>query len=344
MKQFVSCLLLLILLLPASLRSQDYAHAGEYMTAMAAQYKDLMKDQWDYIKAVSRGKSARKVEKKRRQLLETNRELQRSIRRMRAWEGDASLRDSSLAYLKLCYLVIDEDYGKIVDLEEIAEDSYDLMEAYMTAKDEAHDKLEAAGDRLDMQEEIFAAKHNVNLMEGEETKLSRRLSQASKVYDYYNRVYLIFFKAYKQESYLMEAVEAGNVSSLLQNQATLIKYAKEGLAQLDTMPDFEGDRSLRMATRELLQFYQREGEEDAPVYAEFFLKKENMENLQQAFEAKKPKDRTQEDVDQYNAAVKAFNLAVNAFNQTNQRVNQERGQRIDHYNKTADKFTSQHVR
>lgn len=340
----ISLCLIIGLCVRPSLQAQSFAHAGEYMTAIGEQYQDLMKDQWDYIKAVSRGKGARKIEKKRQQLLSTNRQVQQSIRRLPAYENDASLRDTAVTYLQLCYAVLDEDYGKIVDMEAIAEDSYDLMEAYLAAKAEASDKLDEAGDRLDAQEETFAANHNVNLLEGEKSKLSLRLEQAGKVYDYYNRVYLIFFKSYKQELYMMAAVEEGNVSSLLQNQNTLAKYAAEGLAKLDTMQAFEGDRSVIQACKNLLTFYAKEAEKDAPVLAEFFLKKETMENMKKAFEAKKPKQRTQKDVDQYNQSVEDFNNAVNSFNETNQRLNKERNDLIDDYNKTADKFTDKHVR
>jgi hypothetical protein len=45
------------------------------------------------------------------------------------WKGDRSFRDTTVAYLKLLYIVFNEDYGKIVNMEEIAEQSYDAMEA-----------------------------------------------------------------------------------------------------------------------------------------------------------------------------------------------------------------------
>jgi len=48
---------------------------------------------------------------------------------MPPWKGDRSYRNSSVAYLKLVYHVFNEDYGKILNLEEIAEQSYDAMEA-----------------------------------------------------------------------------------------------------------------------------------------------------------------------------------------------------------------------
>ena len=71
-----------------------------------------------------------------------------NIAKMPDFEGDKSLRDSTVSYLSLCYNVLNEDYSKILDLEEIAEQSFDLMEAYLLAQQKAGEKLdEASGSK-----------------------------------------------------------------------------------------------------------------------------------------------------------------------------------------------------
>ena len=51
-------------------------------------------------------------------------------------------RDSVVRYLELSYAVLNNDYAKIMDMEEISEQSYDAMEAYMLAQQIANDKME----------------------------------------------------------------------------------------------------------------------------------------------------------------------------------------------------------
>jgi len=338
-------------------QGQTYAHAGEYMTAINEQYAQLMEDQWSYIKASSHSRNARKIEKRRREVVATNRDIRNKIRRMQPYDGDASLRDSVVSFLDIAYYVINDDYERIVDLEAIAEDSYDMMEAYLTAKEQANDKLNDAGQRLSEHEHVFAETHNIELLEAEQSKTARRLEQASKTISYYNRLYLVFFKSYKQELYLISAVEEGNVGAMLQNQNALIATTQEGLGMLDTISAFEGDRSVIEACRTMLMFYQREAKESIPIYSDFFVKKETSEQSQEsfaraqaAFEAIKPKNRKQEDVDRYNAAVaavneagEAYNAAVASYNDTNESLNKERSRLLSTYNKTVDKFVDRHV-
>src|SRR6476469_4906567 len=93
---------------------------------------------------------------------------------MPAWKGDKSYRDTTVVYLKIVNSSFNEDYGKSVNMEEIAEQSYDAMEAYMLAQQKANEKLNEASARQHKMEKQFAAKYNVNLIDNEsatETKM-----------------------------------------------------------------------------------------------------------------------------------------------------------------------------
>jgi hypothetical protein len=106
---------------------------------------------------------------------------------------------------------------------------------------------------------------------------------------------------------------------------------------------YAGDITLVAVTRELLNFYAEEAEKQAPVALAYFEANENFGKVQKAFEAKKEKDRKQEDVDTFNEAVNSVNSAVNAYNAGNEKANKDRAANIDNWNKSADKFTMKHV-
>ncbi len=63
---------------------------------------------------------------------------------MPSYNGNKALRDSAVSYLKILYSVFNEDYSKLVNMEEIAEQSYDAMEAYLLAQEKAGEKLDQA--------------------------------------------------------------------------------------------------------------------------------------------------------------------------------------------------------
>ena len=135
----------LFLSLSSAIKAQDLSNPGSYMSYIGEKEKEVTKKYLNYISAASHGKSLRKVEKLRTQVINSIYETRIAIQGTPAFQGDKTLRDASVAYLMLCYRVFNEDYGKIVNMEEIAEQSYDAMEAYMLAQKMANDKLDEAG-------------------------------------------------------------------------------------------------------------------------------------------------------------------------------------------------------
>ena len=118
-----------------------------------------------YLSGMSHGKSARKVEKRRLEVVNAISDTRYNIMGMPPYKGDRTLKDTTVAYLKILNSVFNEDYGKIVNMEEIAEQSYDLMEAYMLAQEKANEKLQQASVRQGEMQKQFAEKHNINLIE-----------------------------------------------------------------------------------------------------------------------------------------------------------------------------------
>lgn len=327
---------------PTTVQAQQFEHGGEYMDYLFGDHPQYQQSLWSYIKASAHSKNARKVEKRRRELVSTAYNIKKKVSRLVPYEGDASLRDALATYFDLTYKVLKEDYAKIVDMEAIAEESYDAMEAYILAKEKANDKVDEAGEQLEAAQQTFAAAHNIELV----TKASdtgKKLEEASSVYHYYNQLYLIFFKSYKQEAYLLTALEANDVNALIQNQNSLKSYAMEGLNKLDTFPKYKDDGSIIEAGKDVMNFYLNEANEKVPVLANLYLMQDNMEKVQASFETIQPAKRTQGDVDKYNKAVADYNEAVNNYNTTIQTLNKDRAKLLDNWNKTTDQFIDRHI-
>jgi hypothetical protein len=316
--------------------------ALEYMEKISSETKEIQKDMWDYTNAVSHGKSARKVEKRRAELLKTSQQALNRVKNMNAFDGSTTYRDSVVSFLNINYYVLKEDYAKIVDMEEIAEKSYDNMEAYLMAQAEANKKMRASGEMVGNQQAIYAAKHNITLITNENDELGKKMEIAREVYDYYNKVYLIFFKSYIQESYLMAAINNKDVSGIEQNKDALATTANEGLGLLEGISSFKNDNTIVTTCRNILKFYKKEAE-NATVITDYFLKSENFTTVNESFSQIKEKNRTQEDVDKYNNAVNEMNAAVEAYNKNNDLMNKERGEYLEAWNKSVAKFTDKHV-
>lgn len=322
--------------------AQSFNTAGEYMQYMLNDQDKINKDMWDYISTVAHSSSARKAEARRKELVSTTADAIKRISKIGPWDGDAAFRDSVISYLKLCDIVLREDFSKIMDLEAIAEQSYDAMEAYMLAKEKANDKIDDASAMVRTEQALFATDHNITLVDNKD-KVVQRLERAGTVFNYYNKVYLIFFKPFKQEAYLLEAMSKGDISAMEQIKNSLSLLATEAQQKIDTVKSFNGDASLIQACKEYLVFFKKEADDKMPGQIEFYLKRDNFEKQKAAMDAKAQSDRTQADVDSYNALVNAFNTTVGDFNKVNTELNNERNVLLQKWNAAMQNFLNRHV-
>ncbi len=316
--------------------------AVEYLETVGKEFKNIQENTWDYTKSTAHGKSARKVEKRRKEVVSANQDAMKKIGKMDAFAGSTAFRDSALSYLKVNYAVLNEDFAKLVDMEEVAEQSYDLMEAYMLAKEKANEKLRMAGDMIESEYDKFAASNNITLTKTND-KLSKNMDIANKVYKHYNEVYLVFFKSYKQELYLLDAMQKSDVNGIEQNKNALSKTAKEGFEKLTAIKPYQNDMSVKKACEQMLKFYQEEADKKLATVSSFYVSKENFDKIKAAFDAKPANKREQKDVDEYNKAVNDYNKASNDFNAINAELNGKRTQNLDNYNKANASFTDRNI-
>jgi len=330
------------LLLSLSLAAQNLDNPGDYMTAITKARGEMDTKYMQYISAAAHGRRARKVEKLRQEVLDNITDSRYKTTDLPIYKGDNSLRQSSINYIQLCYNVFAEDYKKIVNIEELAEQSVDEMQAYMLLQEKVSERLHDGYDSLDKAEKTFAAKYNVTL-NTTQSPLGEKMEEAGKLNVYSNSVYLIFFKCNWEDNQMVKAMNDKKVNDAEQARSALLSFANDGLKSLDTLKPFEGDPSLIGSCKHALLFYQQAADKDIPKLTDFFVRAEEFDKLKKAFEAKDPSSRTQSDVDTYNKAVKDMNSSINAFNQTNNKVNNGRTQTINEWNSAEKDFADQHM-
>jgi hypothetical protein len=155
--------------------------------------------------------------------------------------------------------------------------------------------------------------------------------------------YLIFFKSFKQDYYLSEALQKNDVNSLEQNRNSLLKYSTEGIKKLDTIKGFGGDISLKISLKQLLDFYKSEASIKIPILINFYLKKEMYEKAKSEFDAKSEFERTKADVTQYNKVLADYNKGIADFNRVNTELSQKHGTLLDSWNRTVQSFLDRQV-
>jgi len=331
-----------LLLLAVTIHAQDFTNPGSYMSYTTEKIRNVNQSYMNYLSAVSHGKSARKVDKLREKVVNLIFDTRGEINSMPAFKGDRTLKEATAAYLKTTYIVFNEDYAKIVNMEEIAEQSYDAMEAYLLAQQKADEKLQEASAKQAQVFRDFGQKFNVQIEERKD-ELDMKMEKAGKVNDYYNKVYLLFFKSNKQEAYLVQSINAADVNSTEQNRNALLNYSTIGLEGLQTVAAFESDASLVTACRRVLHFYKEEAEKKMEVISNYILAGDNFKKIKKNFDKKPANQRTQADTDTYNKAIEEINKAGALYNKVNNEINKERDEMLNLWNSTVKRFMDLHI-
>jgi hypothetical protein len=329
---------LFLIYVPFKSQAQMIENAGDYMTTLSNAQVEMDQKYMAYISASAHSRRAKKIEKLRVAALESINNAKYKTIDLPKYKGDNSLRQASIDYIQFCYRIFNEDYTKIVNMEEIAEQSVDQMQAFLLLEEKTSDKLHEASENLALAEKQFAAKYNVNLVDSK-NELTDKMGMAGKVNNYCDKLYIIFFKCNWEDGQLFKALNSQKVNDAEQARNSLISFAKEGLDQLksDSLRTFQGNPVLAASCREALQFYNNMAQNEIPKLTDFYLKEENFDKIKKALEAK-GSNKTKDDVDQYNKAVKDINSSVNSFNELNQDLNKRRQEVVENWEKAEKEF------
>lgn len=338
-------LIFIILFQSFPVLSEETETADIYIHKVINPCSTIQPIMWDYVKTSAHSKDSVKIEIKYDKLLKKIAESQKEISKIDNFKGDESLKDSAQNYLKSLYLVLTQNYAQLIDMKKISEESYDKMKTYLIARERAGEKLQKVTDEFTNQQMKFAKKNNFELSIIQDD-IYKKLQIAIKVDRYYKKIYLIFFKPYKQEFYCLNAISSQNQEAIKQNREKLLKESKEALKMLNKIKPYENrDATLTNAVKQILEFYVEEANNDFKTTSNFFLIKAEFDTAKNSLETKKTNDSkiTQDDIDQYNLKVKEFNDIVNKMNNAVNKSNSQRSKLINNLNKISFEFYNSNV-
>lgn len=341
MRTFKLFSILLLAFTLVSHSQQKFKTAVDYLNFVSDEQKTISKNMWKYTKAIAHSKSDRNVNSRRKVLIKSIERAIIKINRAESFEGD-EYKQQVLEYLNFNKDLLNQDYAKIIDMKAVAEQSYDAMEAYMMTQKLADEKMAESQAKYELNFYKFAAKHNINIIESE-SDLSKKMAISNAVFDDYNNMYLIFFKVYINEVYLLDAQGRNDVAAIQQNANALSQTAREALKILDTVSNYKNDKSVVKATKEVLNFFIDEAENKIPVMIDFLVLNEDMNKITETLEKTPERKRTKKQIDDYNKKVKEINKAVKNYNKITTELNNNRQKALNKLNSANDQFLSKHI-
>ncbi len=341
-KLFIWGILTFILVTGNELHSKTENTALAFMDSASNESTQIQTAVWDYIKSSAHGSSSSQVDKKRKKVIKKLNSAVKTIHKIKFSKNDLKYKNAVLTYFNTLNIVFNQDYEKIVNMKEIAEQSYDIMEAYLLAQEIANEKLQEAVNKLKLEEKRYAKKNNINLIHSE-NEISKNLRKSGEVFKYHKKIYLIFFKSYKQELYLIQALASNDINKIEQNRLTLVKYSKEGLRKIKSIKAFKNDFSIKKSCEKILKFYYDEAYVKIPVMTDFIMKKEAFNKIKKAFDLKKKSEITKEDVEFFNKKVNELNKDVRKSNNVNSYLNKNRTSFLNQWNSSCNIYFDNHI-
>ena len=326
-----------------NLKAQEFKSAVDYLNYIEKEQKTISKSTWKYTSAVAHSKSARRIDVTRKQLVKSIDVAKKKISDLKdGYKGDVEYKNQVIQFLDISKININEEYEKIINLQEVAEQSYDAMEAYLLLRDLVNEKLDSENEKVENSFKSFALKYNITISTGS-SELGQKIKLSNEVFDYHTALYLIFFKVNFTDNNLSKAIEKKDLSAIQQNVTALIQYSDEGLEKLKAIKPYKGDSSILIATKKMVEYYKKEALQFVPKAIDFLMFNDKFDNAKKSIEAKSAKDRTKEEIDNFNTMVKQVNKEIETYNKANNTNFQEKSNLINGWNTTGENFISSHV-
>ena len=333
---------LLLFILPLSSLTQTVPGSAEYIDELSPSFDKIKVKTWDYLSVVAQGRGAFLVEASRQSLLNEIMDAKEETQIAPSFNGNEDFKNALITYFDITFTILNEDYGQILDMEAISEETYDSMEAYLLAKERGNKKLDEAYRNLILAQKKFAEENKLIIYRPEEDEMQRKIENTSTILSYYNKIYLIFFRVFKQESKVMEAIQRDDLVDFQWNNKTLEFEAKVALEKLAQLSDFKGDASLLNATIKNVEFYHREATVDAVATTDYYNHKKQYAEGKAEFEKIPKEELTQADADKINTIGRAYNSAVADFHKLNRERNLERVDQLNSWNAQVENFFKMH--
>lgn len=336
MKFFSVIILMIVICISSSVKAQKFTDAKKYWEAIDNKHSKVARHLLAFSNAVSTNEKAATIASLSKTLLTELNKEEIAISAMPAFQNNKAFRDSAAIFMKNCFNLLNIDYGKIATAQPATENSFDKMKDQLAAKVAAIQKLKAANVAYDTASLQFSTKFVTSA-----DAYSNKFQQAATVNIYYNKIYLLYFKTYNAEFYLLDAIKKRDGNSVAQNKKIVNQDAQDGLKQLDTTAAFNNDDNLVKKCQAILNFYSDETDQKMDAVSDYFTEAKDFQKTRSEYE--RNQSHTKDQVKEYEKAVNQFNKSLGAFNKAFDRLNHKRQKALKKWNHAIKKFFGKHL-
>lgn len=338
----ISLLALVLIVSNFVVKAQDFSSSKEYLGFILEKESLVAEDMWTYIRTSAHSNSENKIQRKKNELIKTIKDASREIALMPPFEGDASLRDSMVLFFNRSVDLLNGDYAEVEELEAKSNSSYYAMKEYLEAQSKANKKDLAANEKVLLQVNQFADDNGIKLATSN-SKLSANLKISNVVYDYYNEIYLIFFRGYINETFINDAINKNDTVALKINIDSLTTAYTVGELEIKSKKGYNGDYTLKNACLKAISHYKKEATLYLPEILNFYRVETELDLVKKNYESIPKNDVTQDDINKYNFTISKYNTAAEEYNKTIDLIGKAQQSNANNWSKAVDKFLNTNI-
>ena len=165
---------------------------------------------------------------------------------------------------------------------------------------------------------------------------------AARLNNYRDKIFAVFNKCRSHDDEITNAIKIKNTNDIELGRTALLQCAIEGIRELDSIKDFDGDPALKFSCRDVLKFYKQIAESDLPKVKEFFMLEEKFFSVKKEFEKKPARRHSAAEILAYNNEVKKYNPALMQYKQLNNFITNSRKLTLYNWHASVKIFMDAH--
>ncbi len=287
-------IIILLLLGLGNVFGQTYNTPVTYFDYFNREHTAIVQKNMEYLQHAVHSENLIEIAQQRLGLLEQVQGATERVQSIAPFERDAGMQEEMLAVLGIYNEIFDIDFSQVEALKSDSRDSFEAMEQYMAAHEEAERKLAAASARFLAAQRAFADANNITLVEGAQ---NTEIEQMNQLNTYQRSLFLRHFKINQLNASFLDALDKQADELLENSRIALLNACDEELPSLRELDGFSGDTGYRDAIIEQMETIRD-------------MAAEEYETLSRVTTAD-PSSLTQTDVDAYNAAIQRVNTVLN---------------------------------
>ncbi len=302
-KIFLGIIILMIFSQRLTAQEHNFDSPAAYNNFIVMLHNNVTAKNLEYISQSVHSDDIRRVEQSRKDVIN---EIGQAIGKLAAigpYEGDPALRDVGLEVLKLNLETFQLDFMQINQMKESRYDSFEALEKYFKAEDQAEKKLAETANRFREAQADFAAKNKLKLASEADPENQAVIERINKLNTYTRIVFLQYFKVSRINAKFWDAINVKEARQAEELRKEMVDASTRSVAYLEKLSGFKDDTRYRDAALDLLKYFQQLSLNELKDLTRYQYKLDHAEAV-----------TTQEEVNEYNKMTQRYNEIIQEYN------------------------------